>query len=180
MRKRFYSLKKAVQAVFGETLQVVGYKPVYGGDINQAYQMTLSDGSVFFMKCNGIRNYDFFRAEEEGLEALRAPGVIGVPRPLAVGTDESQGDLLFTDGISAAGKKDSELLGSFRKRAGIASPRRDIRSGVRERGALFWLPVGQLPGGIQTDEYAEGLLDRVFPGLPAAAADADGGEEAGY
>ncbi|MCD8154202.1 MAG: fructosamine kinase family protein [Clostridiales bacterium] len=47
MRKRFYSLKKAVQAVFGETLQVVGHKPVYGGDINQAYQMTLSDGSVF-------------------------------------------------------------------------------------------------------------------------------------
>ncbi|MCD7866846.1 MAG: fructosamine kinase family protein [Clostridiales bacterium] len=144
MRKRFYSLKKAVQAVFGETLQVVGYKPVYGGDINQAYQMTLSDGSVFFMKCNGIRNYDFFRAEEEGLEALRAPGVIGVPRPLAVGTDESQGISFLLMEFLQPAKKIRNYWEVFGRE--LALLHRAGTSGlVSENGALCF--------GFQSDNY---------------------------
>lgn len=86
----FDSLDAAVTALFGDDLRVAGRSPVYGGDINQAYRLSLSDGSAVFMKCNAEKNLSFFAAEAKGLAALGGTDAIGVPRPLALGTDRAQ------------------------------------------------------------------------------------------
>ena len=84
------SLDEAITTLFGENLRIVSKRPVHGGDINEAYCLSLSDGSAVFMKCNAIKNLSFFEAEAKGLEALRNSNTIGVPKPLALGTDKAQ------------------------------------------------------------------------------------------
>ena len=85
------SLTGVISRLFGDNKYIVNKRPVSGGDINRAYRLTLSDGAVVFMKCNSPKRLSFFTAEVNGLEALRKSGTIGVPKPLAVGTDEGQG-----------------------------------------------------------------------------------------
>ena len=85
-----HSVQEAIASSFGESIHIADRYPVYGGDINQSYRLSLSDGSAAFLKTNTLRNRSFFEAEAKGLEALRATGAIGVPRPLAYGIDEAQ------------------------------------------------------------------------------------------
>ena len=85
------SLDAAITTLFGEGLRIAGRRPVYGGDINQSYRLSLSDGSNLFMKYNTVKNLSFFTAEAQGLAALRSAGAIGVPNAPAVGTDQAQG-----------------------------------------------------------------------------------------
>ena len=84
------SLDQAITSLFGENLRIVSKRPVHGGDINESYCLSLSDGSAVFMKCNSIRNLSFFEAEAKGLDALRKTEAIGVPKALAIGTDKTQ------------------------------------------------------------------------------------------
>ncbi|MCH5259088.1 MAG: fructosamine kinase family protein [Lachnospiraceae bacterium] len=84
------SLEQAITSLFGENLRIVSKRPVHGGDINESYCLSLSDGSAVFMKCNSIRNLSFFEAEAKGLDALRKTEAIGVPKALALGTDKAQ------------------------------------------------------------------------------------------
>ena len=86
---KYQSLDGALAAVFGENAHIVGKRPIYGGDINRSYRLSMSDGSSIFMKCNKPENYPFFEKETEGLVALRSLGAIGVPKPLASGVDET-------------------------------------------------------------------------------------------
>ena len=85
------SLTEAVAALFGADIRIAGKRPVYGGDINESYRLSLSDGTAVFMKCNTIANLSFFEAEAKGLKALKKTGAIGVPKALAFGTDKGQG-----------------------------------------------------------------------------------------
>ena len=84
------SLDQAITSLFGDNLRIVSKRPVHGGDINESYCLSLSDGSALFMKCNSLKNLSFFEAEAKGLEALRKADAIGVPKALALGTDKSQ------------------------------------------------------------------------------------------
>ena len=84
------TLEEAVTALFGENARLTGKKPVYGGDINDSYKLTLSGGTAVFMKSNAQKNLPFFKAEASGLEALRQTGAIGVPKVLGIGTDRTQ------------------------------------------------------------------------------------------
>ena len=84
------SLDQAITSLFGESLRIVSKRPVHGGDINESYCLSLSDGSAVFMKCNSLKNLSFFEAEAKGLEALRNTKTIGVPKALAMGTDKAQ------------------------------------------------------------------------------------------
>ena len=52
--------------------------PVYGGDINRAYRLTV-DGRSIFMKSNRNENVQFFDPEISGLNAIRRTGTIRVP-----------------------------------------------------------------------------------------------------
>ena len=89
------SISDAINSLFGTTAKVVDRQRVSGGDINRAYRLDLSNGERVFLKSNRARLLDMFTAEAHGLEALRATGTIGVPEPLAVGTDETESFLIM-------------------------------------------------------------------------------------
>lgn len=60
-----------VQQALGKETAAGGVRPVSGGDINDAYLVTLADGQKVFLKVNSPKNAAFFSAEEEGLAAVR-------------------------------------------------------------------------------------------------------------
>ena len=76
--------------------------PVSGGDINEAFRLTLADGATVFMKANRAASPAFFQAEADGLEALRKTGAIGVPGVIAIGQDARYGAFLLLDWVEAA------------------------------------------------------------------------------
>ena len=88
--KKYYSIEELVRNLFGEASRIIRMDRIYGGDINDAYRMTLSGGEHIFVKANSIRNKDFFLTESRGLGALRSTGEIGVPRFLGTGIDEQR------------------------------------------------------------------------------------------
>ena len=92
-----------VQQALGKEIAAGGVRPVSGGDINDAYLVTLADGQKVFLKVNSPKNAAFFSAEQEGLAAIRKTNAIGVPEVLASG--------VFTgDGPAASRSKDCSFL----------------------------------------------------------------------
>ena len=84
-------LEETISTLFGENQRIVNKHPIYGGDINEAYRLSLSDGSAVFIKCNTLKNLPLFEAEAKGLAALQKTGTIGVPKVLEIGADREQG-----------------------------------------------------------------------------------------
>lgn len=106
-------LKETITRVFGNTVRIKRRIPVSGGDINRAYALELSDGGKVFMKSNRRENKDFFRAESEGLSAIRQTETIRVPAELAAGTDDGEAFLLLEFIKSGSGSRSaSEELGT--------------------------------------------------------------------
>ena len=93
---KYTSLTEALQDVFGSETVIIDRRPVSGGDINQAYLLELSNRTSIFMKSNRIENLGFFRAESEGLLAMKATGTVQVPEVLALGTQEGTAFLLLS------------------------------------------------------------------------------------
>ncbi len=91
----FDSLENAISDVFGSGVTITGRRPIGGGDINDAYELRLSDGGHVFMKSNSVSRLPFFTAEIRGLEAIKKTGAIGTPEVLAVGTDSGVGAFLL-------------------------------------------------------------------------------------
>ncbi len=91
----FDSLENAISDVFGSGVTITGRRPIGGGDINDAYELRLSDGDHVFMKSNSVSRLPFFTAEVRGLEAIKKTGAIGTPEALAVGTDSGVGAFLL-------------------------------------------------------------------------------------
>jgi fructosamine-3-kinase len=60
---------------------------VGGGDINEAFRVTLADGREAFVKTRSGAHAGEYRAEAEGLEWLREPGHVRTPHVLEVGED---------------------------------------------------------------------------------------------
>lgn len=87
---QFHSLEAALGAAFGDGVTMTRMTPVYGGDINEAYRISLSSGEVAFLKTNSVKNAKFFEAELLGLSVLRAAGKIGVPKTLGTGIDQQK------------------------------------------------------------------------------------------
>ena len=91
----FGSLKEAVGLAKGKDITVEKKQAVHGGDANDAYRLLLSDGSFLFLKANSISNADFFRAEAEGIAAIKKTGAVRVPDIYATGTDGGYSFLLM-------------------------------------------------------------------------------------
>lgn len=89
------SIIEAIFTLFSPSVTVVDRQRVSGGDINRAYRLELSNGVLAFLKCNRPGLLAMFTAEANGLNALRATGTIGVPEPLAVGTDNTESFLIM-------------------------------------------------------------------------------------
>ena len=83
----FNSLDEALTTLFGSKTKVSETRRIAGGDINEAYGLTLSDGTQIFMKSNAVENVSFFKTEAAGLTAIADTGVIRTPEIFCYGTD---------------------------------------------------------------------------------------------
>ena len=90
------SLDSAIASIYDSGVKITGRTPIGGGDINDAYELRLSNGERIFMKANSKANLSFFTAEVKGLNAIRETGAIGTPEVLAVGVDGSRSFLLLS------------------------------------------------------------------------------------
>ena len=93
--QQFTSLESALCSLYGEGTKVEATRPISGGDINEAYGLTLTGGKRIFMKSNTKKNLSFFIAEAVGLTAIAQTKAIGTPHILGVGTDEGRGGYSF-------------------------------------------------------------------------------------
>lgn len=91
----FNSIKEALASLFGSGVKLAQTRRIAGGDINEAYGLTLTDGTQIFMKTNRKENSSFFKTEVSGLSAIAQTGVIGTPEILCTGTDEDGGGRSF-------------------------------------------------------------------------------------
>ena len=96
-----------IRRLFGNGIRIAGIRPVFGGDINRAYRMSLSDGSCVFLKENSRENIGFFEAERKGLAAIRQTGAIQVPKVWEAGILGDRSYLLMEYLEAAPAKKDS-------------------------------------------------------------------------
>ncbi|RYZ06755.1 MAG: hypothetical protein EOO73_14485 [Myxococcales bacterium] len=76
------ALSEALRRALGEEVQ--GARRLSGGDINEAFELSLSSGARVFLKTNAQASVRMFPAEAHGLEWLRAAGALRIPRVLAV------------------------------------------------------------------------------------------------
>jgi fructosamine-3-kinase len=76
---------KGVEAALGA--EVVRWRSVSGGDINQAHRAELSDGRVVFVKSNDRAPGNMFAAEARGLAWLAEARALRAPTVLAQGPD---------------------------------------------------------------------------------------------
>lgn len=93
--QRFNSLKEAVLCFYGSNAEIIRTDRVFGGDINEAYRLTLQDGTHIFMKSNKKENVSFFEVEAVGLSAIASTNTIGTPHIICYGTDDDKGGYSF-------------------------------------------------------------------------------------
>lgn len=92
--QQFSSLREALLCLFDTDVKSVN--PIAGGDINDAYELILTNGERVFMKSNRRSDASFFTAEVEGLAAIADTGAIGTPQVLGCGTDNGRAFLLLS------------------------------------------------------------------------------------
>ena len=104
---KYNSLAEAVQSICGQQRTITGKSPVFGGDINEAFRLTLDDGTSLFMKSNAPNLLPAFEAEEAGLQAIAGTDAIGTVRVLGTGTDPEGFSFLLQEFVTP-GKKNSD------------------------------------------------------------------------
>ncbi len=89
------SLNQTIETIRGYGIRITNRQPVFGGDINRAYALTLSDGSVIFMKANIRQKLAIFEGEAESLDFIKQTGTVRSPKVLGIGTDSDISFLLL-------------------------------------------------------------------------------------
>ena len=89
MMARVTVLAEAVGRALGASVESM--RTLSGGDINEAFRASLSDGRGVFVKTNARALRTMFPAEARGLAWLAEPGVIRIPRVLAVSGADDDG-----------------------------------------------------------------------------------------
>lgn len=102
-----------VSAALGSSMRT--YARAHGGDINDAYEVTLADGRLVFVKSNDEADPRMFACEARGLDWLREADAIRIPRVLAYGQPDADEDVAFLvlERIASASRADDydEQLG---------------------------------------------------------------------
>lgn len=142
----FSSLTSALEALRGTGTGILSEKRVFGGDINDARRLALTDGTVLFMKSNALSGEAMFRAEFAGLTALRRIGALPVPEPLCCGSDKERGfSFLLMEYVSPGPRRKDywEELGR-----GLALLHRADTSFLHEEipGSLYGFPMDNFIG----------------------------------
>ena len=105
---KYTSLAEAIRSICGQQRTITDKSPVFGGDINEAFRLTLDDGTSLFMKANAPNLLPAFEAEEAGLQAIAGTGAIGTVRVLGIGTDPGGFSFLLLE-IVTPGKKNRDF-----------------------------------------------------------------------
>lgn len=93
-------MHQAIHQALGS--EVVQADPVHGGDVAQAFRVTLDDGRVVFAKTRPGASPAFFETEALGLEWLREADALAVPQVLHVDPTEP---LLVLEWIGEGGRR---------------------------------------------------------------------------
>ena len=104
---KYTSLAESVRLICGQERIIIGKSPVFGGDINEAFRLTLDDGTSLFMKSNAPSLLPAFEAEEAGLHEIAGTGTIGTVRVLGTGTDPDGFSFLLQEFVTP-GKKNRD------------------------------------------------------------------------
>lgn len=99
--QQFSSLDQALHSLFGDSVKIINQTGVTGGDINEAYRLTLSNGTHVFMKFNRGKSPWFFLREAEGLAAIAETGTISTPQVFGCGTGEHGGAFLLMEYVES-------------------------------------------------------------------------------
>ena len=89
MGRRGREWQESVGAALG--VAVTAARPLAGGDINQAFALTLADGRTVFAKTNADAPRSMFATEASGLAWLQQAKALRVPQVLAVAPVEHDG-----------------------------------------------------------------------------------------
>ena len=101
--KKYDSLDEAIRDIFGENAGIKSRTPIHGGDINDAYCITLANGDEAFLKTNVRAKEDFFAAEAAGLAALKTAGA-NTPDVLGWGKMADGGGFLLLNYVRSSKK----------------------------------------------------------------------------
>ncbi len=144
---------------------VTGSRPVAGGDINDAYAVTLEDGARAFVKTRAGAAAGEYATEAAGLRWLGEPGALAVPEVLEAGDTFLALEWLEGGRLDAAGE---EELGRGLARVHAAGAE---RFGAAPPGAAEPLRIGPLllpndPARDWPSFYAERRLLPLADGFP--------------
>ena len=144
---KYTSLAEAIRSICGQQRTITDKSPVFGGDINEAFRLTLDDGTSLFMKANAPNLLPAFEAEEAGLQAIAGTGAIGTVRVLGIGTDPGGFSFLLQEFV-IPGKKNRdywERLGA-ELYAMHRAPRPSDNSENKEKNSALGLTTSSVPG----------------------------------
>ena len=85
MKGNWHKIEQHISEVTGNTVRFSHTKPVSGGCINQALQLTDSDNKHWFIKTNEPELIGMFEAEAAGLAVLKMSNSIKVPESICYG-----------------------------------------------------------------------------------------------
>jgi fructosamine-3-kinase len=111
VRSRAAGLSEAVAGALG--VAVTGAAPVSGGDINEAFALSLADGRSVFVKTHPQAPRGMFAAEARGLGWLAEAAALRVPEVLAVASEPGGPSFLVLEHIIPATRRRDfdQLLG---------------------------------------------------------------------
>jgi protein-ribulosamine 3-kinase len=104
------ALRARVETALGQ--RVTSATRVSGGDINDAFELTLADGQSAFLKTNASAPPAMFAAEARGLDFLEQAQALRIPRRLAVSSEAERPGFLLLEFIRSARQRpnfDEEL-----------------------------------------------------------------------
>jgi protein-ribulosamine 3-kinase len=93
------------------TVKIESVRPVGGGSINDAFELTTGSGNFFLKVNHGGRFPGMFEAEAKGLQLLRETNTIGIPD--VIGTGEVDGIIFLLMGMIVSAKRRSDFWESF-------------------------------------------------------------------
>ena len=111
--EKYDSILDAVKSIKGESVSIESEERIRGGDVNEAWKLHLSDGTELFMKTNGNRNADFFKAEGDGIKAIADTNTIAVPKIYGYGTDEERNLSFLIMEVIAKAEKGENFWSNF-------------------------------------------------------------------
>lgn len=122
----------AVSAALG--VEVVALASLRGGDVAEAYRVTLADGTIVFAKTHRAPPAGFFSTEAAGLRWLRDASALPVPAVLAADDGAAGPPLLILEWINEGTGRDSDEaafgrdLAALHRAGAAAFGREDLRT----------------------------------------------------